>query len=180
MEIFQRQGEKRMNQDSIKKNLLELHECAEDFTVIFSGKKIKTINGLYKPEKNEIIIHNLNFENNETGDNLLFYTAMHELAHHIQFTEHKQKSARSHTQLFYSILDDLADIAEEKKLYTIGVDEETRKLIDEARDVSCKIAELQRKLGAVLLRLNEVCREKGIRFDDVIERKELLNNNLPV
>jgi hypothetical protein len=160
-----------MNQDTVKKNLLKLHECDEDFEVIFSGKKSKKINGLYKYEKKEIIIHNRNFENNETGDNLLFYTAMHELAHHIQFSENKQKSVRAHTKLFYSILDDLVDIAEKKGLYKTGIDDETKKLVDEARDISCKIAGLQRELGNVLDRLHQVCVKKGIRFEDVIARK---------
>jgi len=160
-----------MNQDQVKEKLLKLHDCDEDFTVIFSGKKSNKVNGLYNFGKREIIIHNRNFNADEAGNNLLFYTAIHELAHHIQYTEYKQKSARAHTQLFYSILDDLADIAEKKKLYKTVIDDETQKLIDEVQKISCEIAELQRRLGCVLLRLNEKCEEKGIRFDDVIERK---------
>jgi len=158
-----------MNQDQVKEKLLKLHDCTEDFKVIFSGKKSNTVNGLYK--ENTIIIHNRNFAGDEAGENLLFYTAMHELAHHIQFTEYKQKSSRAHTQLFYAILDDLVDIAEKKKLYSTRIDQETQEIIDEARDISCQIAELQRKLGLVLIRLNEKCEKTGIRFDDVIERK---------
>jgi hypothetical protein len=162
-----------MNPDQVKEYLLKLHECTEEFTVIFSGKKIKNTNGLYKSDKNAIVIHNRNFHMEEGGvnDSLLFYTAMHELAHHIQFTEHKQKSGRSHTQLFYSILDDLVDIAEKKGLYKMEIDKETQNLIDEAHDLSCQIAEAQRKLGNVLKRLHESCNKKGIRFDDVVERK---------
>jgi hypothetical protein len=96
---------------------------------------------------------------------------MHELAHHIQFTEHKQKSVRAHTQLFYAILDDLVDIAEEKGIYKMPIDEDTQKLIDEAKDISCEIAALQRRLGQVLMQLHETCEKKGIRYEDVIERK---------
>jgi hypothetical protein len=96
---------------------------------------------------------------------------MHELAHHIQRTEYKQKSSRSHTQLFYAILDDLVDMAEKKKLYNTGIDDDTQKLIDEVRDISCKIAELQRKLGGVLSQLHQVCQEKGVRYEDVLKRK---------
>jgi len=160
-----------MNQDTVKKNLLKLHDCTEDFTVIFSGKRSNKVNGLYKPGKNEIIIHNRGFENNEAGDNLLFYTAIHELAHHIMFTEYKKKSSRSHTPLFYATLDDLADIAEKKGLYKIDIDKDTEKLISEAHDISCEIAGLQKKLGQVLAQLNERCQEKGIRFEDIVERK---------
>jgi hypothetical protein len=160
-----------MNQDQVKEKLLKLHSCTEEFKVIFSGKKSKKVNGLYKPDTQEIIIHNRNFETNESGDNLLFYTAMHELAHHVQFSEHKQKSVKAHTQLFYAVLDDLVDIAEKKKIYKVTIDQDTQDLIDESKDISCQIAELQRKLGNTLKRLSEKCGEKGIRFEDVIERK---------
>jgi hypothetical protein len=162
-----------MNQEDVKKNLLKLHDCTDDFMVIFTGKKNRKVNGLYRPDTREIIIHNRNFHKDEGGnnDNLLFYTAIHEFAHHIQFTENKQKSARAHTQSFYAALDDLVDLAEKKKLYKIEVDEETQKLVDEARDISCEIAELQRKLGQVLIQLNESCLKKGIRYEDVTSRK---------
>ncbi|GHV89899.1 hypothetical protein AGMMS50268_04020 [Spirochaetia bacterium] len=161
-----------MNQDQVKERLLKLHDCAEEFIVIFSGKKCKKVNGLYKPGTKEIIIHNRNFGVGDDANNdLLFYTAMHELAHHIQFTEFHQKSVRSHTALFYSTLDDLVDIAEKKGLYEMPIDDDTQKLIDEVKDISCEIAALQRKLGNVLHRLHEDCQEKGIRFEDVLERK---------
>jgi hypothetical protein len=161
-----------MNQDQVKEKLLKLHDCSEDFKVIFTGKKSKKVNGLYKVENKEIIIYNRNFHNDGgINENLLFYTAMHELAHHIQFTEQGQKSSKAHTQFFYAILDDLADTAEKKKLYHTGIDDDTEKLIDKVRDISCKIAELQRKLGGILVQLNEVCEKKGIRYEDVIERK---------
>jgi hypothetical protein len=160
-----------MNQDQVKEKLLKLHGCTEDFIVIFSGKKSNKVNGLYKSDKREIIIHNRNFDNNEAGENLLVYTAIHELAHHIQFTEHKQKSARAHTQLFYAVLDDLVDLAEKKGIYKITIDKETQELIDEAKDISCEIAKLQKKLGQVMTQLHENCEKKGIRYDDVVERK---------
>jgi hypothetical protein len=135
--------------------------------VIFSGKKSKKVKGLYKPDKREIIIHNRNFDN----DNLLLYTVIHELTHHIQFTEHKQKSARSHTQLFYAVLDDLIDIAEEKGIYKLEIDKETQNLIDEAKDISREIAKLQRKPGQIITQIHENCEKKGIRYDDVTGRK---------
>jgi hypothetical protein len=169
--IFQEEKGYMMNQDDVKKNLLKLHDCAEDFTLIFSGKKSEKVNGLYKGDKKEIIIHNRNFENTEAGNNLLFYTAMHELAHHIQFTELHQKSVRAHTTLFFATLDDLVDIAEKKGIYKIPIDNDTQKLIDEARDIRREIAALQRKLGQVLMQLHETCEKKGIRYEDVIERK---------
>ncbi|MDR1506555.1 MAG: hypothetical protein LBI67_05580 [Treponema sp.] len=162
-----------MNQDRVKDILLKLHDFKVDFVVIFSGKKNKKINGLYKIDKNEIIIHNRNFINadGKLNKDMLLYTAIHEAAHHIQYTELKQKSARAHTSLFYATLDDLVDIAEKKGLYKMPVDEDTQKLIDEAKNISCEIAAMQRKLGKVLRKLHETCEKKGIRYDDVIERK---------
>jgi hypothetical protein len=153
---------------------LKLHECTEEFTVIFSGKKDKKVNGLYNPGKNEIIIHNRNFVDDGNGsvnENLLFYTAIHELSHHIQYTEQRQKGTRAHTQLFYAIMDDLVEIAEKKGLYKMPIDEDTQKLIDEAKEISCDIAAMQRKLGQVLQQLHESCVKKGIRYEDVVERK---------
>ena len=166
-----------MNQDIVKKNLLKLHNCEEEFTVIFSGKKSNKVNGLYKTGKREIIIHNRNFANDEAGNNLLFYTAIHELAHHIQFTEHKKKSCRTHTSLFYAIMNDLADIAEKKGLYKVVMDAATEKLVKEAHELSCQIAAIQKKLGKVLFKLEEKCVETGIRYEDVIDRKAQISLN---
>jgi hypothetical protein len=164
-------GDNPMNQDQVKEKLLKLHNCTEDFTLVFSGKRNTKVNGLYKPDKKEIVIHDRNFENTETGNNLLFYTAMHELAHHIQFTELHQKSVWAHTALFFATLDDLVDIAEKKGIYKMPIDNDTHKLIDEAKDISCEIAALQRKLGQILIQLQETCEKKGIRYEDVLERK---------
>jgi len=160
-----------VNQDQVKEKLLKLHECAEYFTVIFSGKKNRKVNGLYKTDKHEIIIHNRNFNADDKGNSLLFFTAMHEYAHHIQFTEWKQKTARAHTQLFYAILDDLADTAEKRGLYSVSISKETQRLVDEARSISVEIAELQRRLGKVINALHKKCEKEGLRFDDIVERK---------
>jgi hypothetical protein len=163
-----------VNQDQVKEKLLELHDCEKDFTLIFSGKKSRKVNGLYKPDTMEIIIHNRNFEG-DNAESLLFYTAMHELAHHIQFTELHQRGARSHTALFYATLDDLVDTAEKTGLYKMPIDGDTKKLIDEVKDISCQIAALQRKMGQVLSKLHETCENKGIRYEDVIERKACIS-----
>jgi hypothetical protein len=162
-----------MNQDEVKQRLLRLHDCAEEFTVVFSGKKSEKVNGLYKYDSREILIHNRNFI--DAGGNLneqaLFYTAMHELAHHILVTEKKQRGTRCHTRLFYTTLDDLADAAEQMGLYRPGIDGETQTLIEEARKISADIARLQRDLGRVLCNLRESCGKNGLRFEDVVKRK---------
>ena len=72
-----------MNQSQIKDLLLRLEEDVEEFSVIFSGKKSLKVDGLYKPESREIIIHNKNTED----QNAIFYTSVHEFAHHIHVTK---------------------------------------------------------------------------------------------
>jgi hypothetical protein len=165
-----------MTPEDVKQALLRLHDCAEEFTVRFSGKKSGRVNGLYYPASREILIHNLNFigEDGAVNEADLFYTAMHELAHHIMDTEKHQriqKAARIHTREFYAVLDDLADKAEELGIYTPELDEETRGLIEDARRVSAEIARLQRELGGILMKLDAVCKKKGLRFEDIAKRK---------
>jgi predicted nucleic acid-binding Zn-ribbon protein len=164
-----------MTPEQVKENLLKLHECAEGFTLEFSGRKNRRVNGQYDPADVKIIINNRNFEEGEAGDNLLFYTAMHELAHHIQHTEHHQHGSRCHTKLFYSILDGLADKAEKAGLYRYDADPEIKKLTDEAAMISAQIAALQRKLGGVLNKLHGACLRKGVRYEDVVKRKVRLS-----
>jgi hypothetical protein len=167
-----------MTPEECKAKLLKLHECAEAFSVIFSGKKSKKANGLYLTDKREIIIHNRNFGNDEAGEHLLIYTAIHELTHHIQFTELNQKSVRAHTPLFYATLDDLVDVAENAGIYQMPIDEDIQKLIDEAKDIDREMAALQRKLGQVLGQLHETCEKKGVRYEDVIARKAQISRKI--
>ena len=82
-----------MNQDQVKEKLLAIEDAPLEFSVIFSGKRSKKVNGLYKPDTREILIHNKNFQGGSggekaqgataTADNLLIYTAIHEYAHHL-------------------------------------------------------------------------------------------------
>jgi len=164
-----------MTPEQIKENLLKLHNCTEEFSIVFSGKKSVRINGLYKVNVKEILINNLNFEESEAGINLMFYTAMHEMSHHLQFTEHHQTGSRSHTKLFYSILDGLADKAEELGLYRCDIDPGVKALMEEAAGISAEIAALQRKLGSVLNSLHSACLETGLRYEDIVKRKVILS-----
>ena len=73
--------------------------------MIFSGKKSRKVDGLYKPETREIILHTGNF----TTDDELVYTAIHEYAHHLQFTTSAMPiSCRAHTTAFWSLFHDAA------------------------------------------------------------------------
>jgi hypothetical protein len=164
-----------VTQDQTRENLLKLHDCVEEFTLVFSGRKNRRVLGFYRWGEKEITIHDRNFENNEAGDNLLFYTAIHELAHHIQFTEHGQTGNRCHTKLFYSICDGLAEKAEKLGLYRYDAEPEVKKLIDEAAAISAEIAALQRKLGETLNKLQGACHRKGIRYEDIVKRKVKLS-----
>ncbi|MDR2900700.1 MAG: hypothetical protein LBV20_04195 [Treponema sp.] len=156
-----------MNQDQVKEELQKLYDSSVDYVVIFSGKKSIRVNGLYKPSSKEIIIHNRNFAN----DNLLMYTAIHELAHHILMTEKGKKSTRAHTQEFWATFHDLLDAAKEREIYQPLIDCDTKFLIEEARDISKKIAELQRDLGKILLRIQKSCEENGLRYEDIVDRE---------
>ncbi|MDR0601298.1 MAG: hypothetical protein LBG42_02855, partial [Treponema sp.] len=73
-----------MNQDQVKAKLLAIEDAPLEFSLVFSGKSSKKVNGLYKPESREIIIHNKNFTaEGGQNENLLLYTAIHEYAHHL-------------------------------------------------------------------------------------------------
>ena len=161
-----------MNQDQVKEKLQKIHKCPVDYTLIFSGKKSK-VNGLYRPQTMEIIIHNKNFLDykGNQNDNLLLYTAIHELAHHVMHTEKGAKGSRAHSQEFWATFHGLLDDAEEKKVYKAEIDADTKKLIEDARSISKQIAELQRELGRVILAIEESCQKNGIRAEDMIERK---------
>ena len=162
-----------MNQDQVKEKLLKLYDCKEKFSVIFSGKKCGKLNGLYKPLRCEIVIHNRNFldGNGNQNDMLLMFTAIHELAHHVLITEKGNKSPRAHNQEFWGTFHNLLDVAEKKKIYKANIDADTEKLINEARDISKQIADLQRDLGQVILAIEESCLKNGLRPEDMIERR---------
>ena len=103
-----------MNQDRVKEILEAIEAPPAPFTLAFSGKTNKKVNGLYKPANAEIVIHNRNFE----SDNQLVYTAIHEYAHHVHCCSNGGKlSGRAHTAEFWSILHGLLQKAEEKGVY---------------------------------------------------------------
>ncbi len=155
-----------MNQDRVKATLQELHPTAADFTVIFSGKKSKVVNGLYKPASREIIIHNRNFED----DNNLFFTALHEYAHHIDCTENTGK-ARGHSIRFWATFHNLLGLAESKKAY----ENPTKKpeFSEATKALTAKIEEsgkIMREIGALLIEAKTLCEKNGARFDDYVMR----------
>ncbi len=159
-----------MNQDQIKSMLLSLEDTGLEFSVTMTGKKSRKVNGLYKPDTREILLHNKNFDD----DNQLVYTAIHEYAHHLQCeAEGALRTARSHTAAFWARFHGLLEKAEKKGIYAIGVEKsgELSKLTEEIR---VKYLEqngrLMNELGRLLAKAQALCKEAGIRYEDYVDR----------
>jgi len=163
-----------MNQDKIKEKLLAIEDAPLEFSLIFSGKKSKKVNGLYKPAAREIIIHNRNFLTDDTGQNLLLYTAIHEYAHHLHACSRGGTlSARAHNPEFWAIFHDLLEKAEAKKIYkdVFKVSPELLKLTELIRVKYLKNnGELVKEMGKHLLKAHELCTGIGVRFEDYVDR----------
>jgi hypothetical protein len=169
-----RQTPPRINQDKVKGMLLAIEDPPLEFSVIFSGKQSRKVNGLYKPESREIIIHNRNFEGNANGENQLLYTAIHEYAHHLHACSRGGTlSSKAHTAEFWAILHGLLEKAEGKKLYhnVFDASPELEKLTALIREKYLKEnGSLVKELGKHLLRAYELCGEIGGRFEDYVDR----------
>jgi len=159
-----------MTNEQIKQILLLLRKTAEDFTVIMSGRKSGKVNGLYKPEPREIILHSGNFKSN----NEMMYTAIHEYAHHIQFTTSPTPiSVRAHTTAFWNLFHTLLFEAEQKGLYTNPFDD-----IPEFQALTRMIKEkflsssgaLMKELGKLLVEAHELCQKHGTSYSDYVDR----------
>jgi hypothetical protein len=159
-----------MNQDQVKSALLAIEDAPMEFTVLFSGKQSRKVNGLYKPESREIIIHNRNF----SDDNLLIYTAIHEYAHHLHACSRGGKlSSRAHTAEFWAILHGLLEKAEAKNIYKniFANSPELEELTGLIREKYLyENGSLVKELGMHLLRADELCTAMGARFEDYVDR----------
>jgi hypothetical protein len=162
-----------MNQDNIKESLLGIADTAMDFSVVFSGKKSRKVNGLYKPDTREIVIHNRNFSQDEKGDNLLVYTAIHEYAHHQHSCRRGGKlPVRAHTTEFWAIFHELLSLAEEKGIYknTMRDSPELLAITETIRRFMTDNGNMVKELGAALLKAGDCCTAVGLRFEDYIDR----------
>ncbi|MDR2094723.1 MAG: hypothetical protein LBP76_04305 [Treponema sp.] len=166
-----------MNQDRIKEQLLSLEDAPMDFTLIFSGKKSKKVNGLYKPDTREIVIHNRNFKNDagdKIDDNLLLYTAIHEYAHHIHACLQGGKlSVRAHSSEFWAIFHRLLEKAEVLNIYR-NVFQSSPELVQLTELIRAKYltenGSTVKEFGKNLLKAHELCQAIGGRFEDYIDR----------
>lgn len=160
-----------MNQDQIKEKLLEIDGDVAEFTLLFSGKMSKKVDGLYHPDNCEIIIHNKNFEE----DNSLMYTAIHEFAHHILLSRHKSEvSPRAqHTVLFWNTFHKLLKVAEEKGIY-INIYENDPRFIDLTQKIKSnyleKNGEIMKDFGKMLIQALDLCQQKHAIFEDYVDR----------
>ena len=164
-----------MNQDQVKAQLLSLKEAPMEFAVIFTGKKSKKVNGLYKIETREILIHNRNFDDgSKNSENLLLYTAIHEYAHHLHACSRGGTlSYRAHTTEYWAILHGLLEIAQSKGLY--------RNVFEDSPELTALTATIQKEylmengqlvkdLGKLLIEAQDLCVSMGGRFEDYIDR----------
>ena len=164
----------RMNQDTVKEKLLQIEDAPLEFAVIFSGKQSGKVNGLYKPESREIIIHNRNFEQNAAGENLLLYTAIHEYAHHLHACAQEGKlPSRPHTSEFWAIFHGLLEKAEAKKVYrdVFSGSPELAALTETIREkFLLGNGSLVKEMGKHLIKASELCTAIGVRFEDYVDR----------
>ena len=166
-----------MNQDQVKNILLQIEDTSLDFSLIFSGKASKKVNGLYKPESREIVLHNKNFAN----DNEMIYTAIHEYTHHKQCeAEGVPHSSRHHTQKFWAMFHRLLTIAEEKGFYKIGLEEnsELEEITKRIRSVlMVENGRIMKELGELLGKARKICKISHVRYEDYIDRVLKLPRN---
>ena len=137
---------------------------------MFSGKQSKKVNGLYKLETSEIIIHNRNF----SDDNGLMYTAIHEYAHHLVVVDSPTPpSTRSHTVQFWALFHTLLGEAERKALYVSGFDtnDEFAALTKEIKERCVFVSgTLMKDLGELLVKAHALCEKHHTSFFDYIDR----------
>ena len=163
-----------MNQETIKEKLLSIEDAPLEFSLVFSGKKSSKVNGLYKPDTREIIIHNRNFEQSAGGENLLLYTAIHEYAHHLHACSQGGKlSPRAHTSEFWAIFHALLEKAESKKIYrdVFAGQPELAELTETIRKkYLLENGAIVKEMGRHLLKAHELCAALGVRFEDYVDR----------
>lgn len=159
-----------MDNEGIKQALLKLFPTKLDFTVTMTGKTSSRVNGLYKPDTHEILLHNKNFKT----ENALMYTAIHEYTHHLVTEELEaaglplKGKGKCHDTNFWSKMDGLVDEAVRQGVYVRKRSSRLAKLTEEARALDREVAEMKRKLGEKLREIQSLSDEEGERFEDVL------------
>ena len=166
-----------MNQDKVKEILLDIDSNVDDFKVIFTGKESTKVDGLYNRETCEILIHNRNF----SDDNSLIYTAIHEFAHHIQFTRvDPDRTSRTHTVAFWKTFHELLDAAESKQYYK-NIFNSDEKFLNLTNEIKSKYltenGQLMKEFGKLLMEAYELCQSKHAEFEDYVDRALCMNRS---
>ncbi len=166
-----------MDNESIKNMLLDLQETNLEFSVIMTGKSSTRVNGLYKPDTREILLHNKNFKT----DNELIYTSIHEYTHHLineeQIAQNGGKNpphqAKSHTNYFWAKFHSLLDIAEQKSYYKLDISG-SQELDELTKEIRIKYIEpnarIMQDLGKSLIKAHALCEQANIRYEDYLDR----------
>ena len=160
-----------MNQNQVKDLLLKLEPDVPDFMVTFTGKKSNKVDGLYYAERCEILIHNTNLQ----SENEIIYTAIHEFAHHIQFTKSAQPvTARAHNTNFWNIFHTLLFKAEGLSLYRnpFKSHPDFVKLTERIKnDYLRESGEKMKEFGALLIEAMRLCEMHKTSFEDYVDRE---------
>ena len=160
-----------MNQDQLADKLRTLADVPP-FTLVFSGKKSKKVDGLYKPATQEILIHNKNM----TGDSDLIYTAIHEFAHHVVSCQSGNitLSSRCHTAQFWATFHQLLKKAEETGIYNNPFKSDqtfiqlTRRIKE---NFLKKNGAIMKDFAKVLNEARDMCIERHLSFEDYVDRE---------
>jgi len=158
-----------MNQDQIKEKLLQLEQPISDFSVVLSGKSSAKVNGLYKIQSREIVLHNRNFHSDEE----LIYTAIHEYAHHLICERSPGiPNTRAHTVQFWTKFHELLDTAERLGVYKnlFETNPEFISLIQKIRSLMPHNGELFLEMGKLIREGQDLCTKHHVRFEDFIDR----------
>ncbi len=160
-----------MNQDQLADKLRALADVPP-FTLVFSGKKSKKVDGLYKPATQEILIHNKNM----AGESDLIYTAIHEFAHHIVSCQNGNitLSSRCHTAQFWATFHQLLKKAEETGIYQnpFKSDQTFIQLTKRIKeDFLKKNGVIMKDFAKVLNDARNMCIERHLSFDDYVDRE---------
>ena len=173
-----------MDNEQIKQMLLQIEDSKLDFTVTMTGKESTRVNGLYKPETREILLHNKNFK----SDMQLIYTAIHEYTHHLLNEEQLEatggqlpmKGSKVHTAAFWARFHGLLEKAEELGIYKINLDDypELKELTDNIRTNYVEVnGKLMQEFGKLLVKAHQLCEEANIRYEDYLDRILCLPRN---
>jgi len=166
-----------MDNEKIKEMLLDIEESRLEFSVVMTGKESKRVNGLYKPETREILLHNKNFKT----DNELVYTAVHEYTHHLINEEMIEASGgrepphcgRVHNNAFWAKFHGLIEIAEQKGYYKMDISA-SPELEELTREIKEKYivpnGRLMLEFGKKLSQAHNLCDQCNVRYEDYLDR----------